>query len=51
MPDRKLKEPLRKAKLWTENGELLATYDTGEHMLMVGTKDYLARQKAKKDAK
>jgi hypothetical protein len=35
----------------TENGELLATYDTGEHMLMVGTKDYLARQKAKRAAK
>jgi hypothetical protein len=35
----------------TENGELLATYDNGEHMLMVGTKDYLARQKAKRAAK
>jgi hypothetical protein len=35
----------------TENGELLTTYDSGEHLLMVGTKDYLAREKAKKDAK
>jgi hypothetical protein len=35
----------------TENGELLATYDNGDHLLMVGTKDYLAREKAKKDAK
>ena len=35
----------------TENGELLATYDSGDHLLMVGTKDYLAREEAKKDAK
>jgi hypothetical protein len=35
----------------TENGELLATYNTVEHLLMVATKDYLAREKAKKDAK
>jgi hypothetical protein len=35
----------------TENGELLATYITFENLLMVGTKDYLAREKAKKDAK
>ena len=31
----------------TENGELLATYDSIDHLLMVGTKDYLAREEAK----
>lgn len=35
----------------TEDGELLATYITFENLLMVGTKDYLAREKAKKDLK
>jgi hypothetical protein len=35
----------------TENGELLATYITHKHSLMVTTKDYLARWKAKKEAK
>ena len=34
----------------TENGELQAAYNTIENLLMVGTKDYLAREKAKKDA-
>jgi hypothetical protein len=39
-------------KHWeTENGELLATYLTFDNLLKVGTKDYLAREKAKKDAK
>jgi hypothetical protein len=35
----------------TENGELVATYITLENWLMVATKDYLAREKAEKDAK
>ena len=35
----------------TENGEVLATYITFENLLKVGTKDYDAREKAKKDAK
>ena len=35
----------------TENGEVLATYITFENLLKVGTKDYEAREKAKKDAK
>ena len=35
----------------TEHGELLANYDTVEHLLMIATKDYFARQKAAKDAK
>jgi hypothetical protein len=35
----------------TENGELLATYLTFENLLMVGTKDHLAREKAEKAAK
>jgi hypothetical protein len=35
----------------TENGELQATYITFENLLKVGTKDFLAREKAKKDAK
>jgi hypothetical protein len=35
----------------TENGEVLATYITFEGLLKVGTKDFLAREKAKKDAK
>jgi hypothetical protein len=35
----------------TENGELLATYDTVEHLFMVSTKAYLAREKAKTNAK
>jgi hypothetical protein len=35
----------------TENGELLATYNTIDNLLMVGTKDHLAREKANKDAK
>jgi hypothetical protein len=34
----------------TENGDLLATYITFDNLLMVGTKDYLAREEAKKDA-
>jgi hypothetical protein len=33
----------------TENGELLANYNTAEHLLMIATKDYFAREKA--DAK
>ena len=35
----------------TENGELVARYDSVEHMLMVARKDYLAREKANKAAK
>ena len=35
----------------TENGELLATYITFENLLKVGTKNYFAREKAKKNAK
>lgn len=35
----------------TENGELVATYVTHERLLMVVTKDYLARRKAKIEAK
>jgi hypothetical protein len=35
----------------TENGELVATYVTHERLLMVATKDYLARRKAKIEAK
>jgi hypothetical protein len=39
-------------KHWeTENGELLATYLTFDNLLMVGTKDHLAREKAEKAAK
>jgi hypothetical protein len=35
----------------TENGERLATYVTDKRLLIVATKDYLARGKAKKAAK
>jgi hypothetical protein len=35
----------------TENGELLANYNTVGHLLMIATKDYFARQKDKTDAK
>ena len=35
----------------TENGEVFATYLTFENLLMVGTKDHLAREKAEKAAK
>jgi hypothetical protein len=35
----------------TENGELLANYNTVAHLLMVATKDYFTRTKATKDAK
>jgi hypothetical protein len=35
----------------TENGELLANYDTVAHLLMIATKDHLAREKAEKAAK
>jgi hypothetical protein len=35
----------------TENGELLANYDTVAHLLMIATKDYFARQEAKDNAK
>jgi spore coat protein CotH len=35
----------------TEDGEFLATYSTFENLLKVGTKDFRAREKAKKEAK
>ena len=35
----------------TENGELLANYNTVAHLLTIATKDYFARQKDKTDAK
>jgi hypothetical protein len=35
----------------TEDGELLANYNTVAHLLMVATKDYFTRKEATKDAK
>lgn len=35
----------------TENGELLANYNTAANLLMIATKGYFARKEAKKDAK
>jgi hypothetical protein len=35
----------------TENGELLANYNTVAHLLMIATKDYFTRKQATKDAK
>lgn len=35
----------------SENSNLLATYITFENLLVVATEDYLAREKAKKNAK